>query len=77
MTGSSKKIKEIHAKPGTTLMEYITMINCCFPEETVRYTKHQGYFCDGTRRNAVPEALSQKDASWNGVPDPFFFLPLI
>jgi hypothetical protein len=25
----------------------------------------QGHFCDGTRRNAVPEALSQKDASRN------------
>jgi hypothetical protein len=36
-----------------------------------RYT--QGYFCDGTRRNAVPEALSQKDASRNGVPERFFF----
>jgi hypothetical protein len=34
---------------------------------------YQGYFCDGTRRNAVPEALSQKDASRNDVPEPFFF----
>jgi hypothetical protein len=33
----------------------------------------QEYFCDGTRRNAVPEDLSQKDASRNGVPEPFFF----
>jgi hypothetical protein len=24
------------------------------------------------RRNAVPEALSQKDASRNGVPEPFY-----
>jgi hypothetical protein len=31
-----------------------------------------GVFCDGTSRNAVPEALSQKDASRNGFPEPFF-----
>jgi hypothetical protein len=31
----------------------------------------QGYFCDGTRRNAVPKVLSQKHASRNGVPEPF------
>jgi hypothetical protein len=30
-------------------------------------------FCDGTHRNAVPEALSQKDASRNGIPEHFFF----
>jgi hypothetical protein len=32
---------------------------------------YQGYFCDGTRRNAVPEAISQKDVSRNGVPELF------
>jgi hypothetical protein len=32
----------------------------------------QRYFCDGTCRIAVPEALSQKDASRNGVPEPLF-----
>jgi hypothetical protein len=32
----------------------------------------QGYFCDRTRLNAVPEALSQKDTSRNGVPELFF-----
>jgi hypothetical protein len=31
----------------------------------------QGYLCNGTRRSAVPEALSQNDASRNGVPGPF------
>jgi hypothetical protein len=31
-----------------------------------------GVFCDGTRRNAVQEILSQKDASRDGVPEPFF-----
>jgi hypothetical protein len=30
-----------------------------------------GVFCDGTHRNAVPEALPQKDAGSNGVPEPF------
>jgi hypothetical protein len=25
----------------------------------------QGYFCDVTRRNAVPEVPSQKDTNWN------------
>jgi hypothetical protein len=29
-------------------------------------------FCDGTRWNSIPEVLSQKDASWNGVPEPSF-----
>jgi hypothetical protein len=33
----------------------------------------RGIFCDGTRRNAVSEAFSQKDASRNGVPELFFF----
>jgi hypothetical protein len=32
---------------------------------------HQEYFCDGRRQNAVPEVLSQKDTSWNGVPELF------
>jgi hypothetical protein len=30
------------------------------------------YFYDGTRRNAVPEFLSQKNASLNGVPETFY-----
>jgi hypothetical protein len=34
-------------------------------------------FCDGTRRDAVPEVASRKDASRNGVPVPFFSLILI
>jgi hypothetical protein len=33
---------------------------------------NQGYFCDGTHRIAVPEVISQKDASRNGVPGTFF-----
>jgi hypothetical protein len=32
------------------------------------------YLYDGTRRNAVPEVPSKKDASRIGVPEPFFFL---
>jgi hypothetical protein len=32
----------------------------------------EGYFCDGMRRNAALEILSQKDASQNGVPEPFY-----
>lgn len=35
-SGGLKKVQEIHAEPGTTLSEYITIINCCFPEEIVR-----------------------------------------
>ncbi|EZA50312.1 Sperm-associated antigen, partial [Ooceraea biroi] len=36
-SGGLKKVQEIQAEPGTTLYEYITIINCCFPEEIVRY----------------------------------------
>nr|CAD7580785.1 unnamed protein product [Timema californicum] len=36
-TGSLKRVQEIKAEPGSTLMEYITIINCCFPEDIVRY----------------------------------------
>lgn len=35
-SGGLKKIQEIQAEPGTALSEYITIINCCFPEEIVR-----------------------------------------
>jgi hypothetical protein len=31
-----------------------------------------GVFFDGIFLDAVPEVLSQKDASRNGVPEPFF-----
>jgi len=37
MSGSLKKIQEIHPEPGTALMEYINIINCCFPPEIIRY----------------------------------------
>jgi hypothetical protein len=36
------------------------------------YNFQQGYFVT-TNWNAVPEVLSQKDASWNSVPEPFFW----
>ncbi|CAG9861711.1 unnamed protein product [Phyllotreta striolata] len=36
-TGGLKKVQMIEAKPGTTLFEYISVINSCFPEEIVRY----------------------------------------
>jgi len=35
-SGGLKKVQEIQAEPGTTLSEYITIINYCFPEEIVR-----------------------------------------
>lgn len=35
-SGGLKKVQEIQAEPGTALSEYITVINCCFPEEIVR-----------------------------------------
>lgn len=35
-SGGLKKVQEIQAEPGTTLSEYITVINCCFPEEIIR-----------------------------------------
>jgi hypothetical protein len=38
----------------------------------VVYSLKQGYFCDGTRLNAVLEVLSRKNASQNGILDPFF-----
>jgi hypothetical protein len=31
----------------------------------------EGYFCDVPHRNAIPEVLSQKDASRNSIPKPF------
>ncbi|KAK6639762.1 Sperm-associated antigen 6 [Polyplax serrata] len=36
-SGALRKIQVIQAEPGSTLMEYITIINCCFPEEVVLY----------------------------------------
>ncbi|XP_018575785.1 sperm-associated antigen 6-like [Anoplophora glabripennis] len=36
-SGSLKKVQEMDAKPGTTLFEYISVINSCFPEEIVRF----------------------------------------
>ncbi|XP_017884668.1 sperm-associated antigen 6-like isoform X2 [Ceratina calcarata] len=36
-SGGLKKVQEIQADPGSTLLEYIQIINCCFPEEIVRY----------------------------------------
>ncbi|KAK2575665.1 hypothetical protein KPH14_012061 [Odynerus spinipes] len=36
-SGGLKKVQEIQAEPGSTLMEYIMLINCCFPEEIIRY----------------------------------------
>jgi hypothetical protein len=30
----------------------------------------QGYFCDGTCRNAIPDILSQ-DVNWNSIPETF------
>ncbi|KAF5271134.1 hypothetical protein FQR65_LT17714 [Abscondita terminalis] len=36
-SGGLKKVQEIVAEPGSTLMEYVTVINSCFPEEIVRY----------------------------------------
>lgn len=36
-SGGLKKVQEITAEPGSTLMEYITIVNACFPEEIVRY----------------------------------------
>ncbi|CAL7941186.1 unnamed protein product [Xylocopa violacea] len=36
-SGGLKKVQEIYADPGSMLSEYIQIINCCFPEEIVRY----------------------------------------
>ncbi|XP_022904975.1 sperm-associated antigen 6-like [Onthophagus taurus] len=36
-SGGLSKVQEIDAEPGSTLLEYITIINSCFPEEIVRY----------------------------------------
>ncbi|CAD1480126.1 unnamed protein product, partial [Heterotrigona itama] len=36
-SGGLKKVQEIQTEHGSTLSEYIQIINCCFPEEIVRY----------------------------------------
>ncbi|CAK9796670.1 Sperm-associated antigen 6 [Anthophora plagiata] len=36
-SGGLKKVQEIQADPGSILLEYIQLINCCFPEEIIRY----------------------------------------
>jgi hypothetical protein len=36
-SGGLKKVQEIKAEPGSALMEYINVINGCYPEEIVRY----------------------------------------
>lgn len=36
-SGALGHMQELDAEPGSTLMEYITIINSCFPEEIVRY----------------------------------------
>ncbi|XP_017798694.1 PREDICTED: sperm-associated antigen 6 [Habropoda laboriosa] len=36
-SGGLKKVQEIQADPGSILLEYIQIINCCFPEEIIRY----------------------------------------
>lgn len=36
-SGGLKKVQEIDAQPGTTLYEYINVVNSCFPDEIVRY----------------------------------------
>ncbi|XP_066603185.1 sperm-associated antigen 6-like isoform X1 [Prorops nasuta] len=37
LSGSLKKVQEIKARPNSVLAQYIAIINCCFPEEIVRY----------------------------------------
>lgn len=44
-SGGLKKVQEIQAEPGTTLSEYITIINCCFPEEIVRLLIYSDVMC--------------------------------
>ncbi|CAH0549123.1 unnamed protein product [Brassicogethes aeneus] len=36
-SGALRKVQEIETKPGSTLFEYISVINSCFPDEIVRY----------------------------------------
>lgn len=36
-TGALRRVQELEAEPGSTMMEYITLINSCFPDEIVRY----------------------------------------
>ncbi|XP_076756988.1 sperm-associated antigen 6 isoform X2 [Xylocopa sonorina] len=51
-SGGLKKVQEIYAEPGSMLSEYIQIINCCFPEEIVRYYS-PGY------PNSLLEAVEQ------------------
>jgi hypothetical protein len=50
-------------------------LNCAdhtfWKSPTIYHPYVQGVFCDSTIRNAIPEVLWQRDASWNGVPEPF------
>jgi len=36
-SGGLKKVQEIKAEPGTSLMEYISIINNCYPQELIKY----------------------------------------
>lgn len=36
-SGGLAKIQEIETDPGSIIMEHITQINACFPDEIVRY----------------------------------------
>jgi hypothetical protein len=46
----------------------------CNSSDSYSNSGNQGHFCDITRWNAVPDALSQKDANRNGVLEPFFLV---
>ncbi|XP_014283991.1 sperm-associated antigen 6-like isoform X2 [Halyomorpha halys] len=37
ISGSLKKMQEIKAEPGSSLMEYISIVNSCFPEDIIKY----------------------------------------
>ena len=37
ISGGLTKIQETFANPGSVLQEYVTIIDNCYPEETVRY----------------------------------------
>ncbi|XP_026283595.2 uncharacterized protein LOC113210013, partial [Frankliniella occidentalis] len=36
-TGGLRRLQEIPAEPGSAIAESVAVINCCFPEEIVRY----------------------------------------
>jgi hypothetical protein len=49
----------------------VSLVRTFWKSPTIYHPYVQGVFSDSTIRNAIPEVLWQRDASRNGVPEPF------